>query len=180
MFLGGKFRLQSEHLACFNGGNFILGGQVLRRQDLIDFGLELVEGCYQTYHTTATQIGPEAFSWDDSLVPMNQREFYEKNGFFITNSGYNLRPEVIESYYYAHRATGDPKVRINPLAMLQPKSLGTLHSRQNSIKTGPGKLSLPSTQRLAQGVDLPPFVMSMHPMAVARRTTKSPSSLLKS
>ena len=111
MFLGGQLRLQSQHLACFNGGNFILGGQVLGRQDVVDFGLELVEGCYQTYHTTATKIGPETFGWDDTLVPDDQKEFYDENGFYINNSGYNLRPEVIESYYYAHRATGDPKVR---------------------------------------------------------------------
>jgi hypothetical protein len=34
-----------DFLTCFDGGSFILGGTVLDRQDFIDFGLELVDGC---------------------------------------------------------------------------------------------------------------------------------------
>lgn len=30
----------SEHLACFHGGNFILGGIVLKEQKYIDFGVQ--------------------------------------------------------------------------------------------------------------------------------------------
>ena len=40
----------SGHLACFDGGNFILGGLVLDEQKYIDFGLQLVEGCEDTYN----------------------------------------------------------------------------------------------------------------------------------
>lgn len=101
---------QSQHLACFNGGNYILGGQVLDRPDLVEFGLKLVNGCYQTYHNTATQIGPDSFSWDEESVPDSEKEFFEENGYYAMNSVYNLRPEVIESYYYAFQATGDSKV----------------------------------------------------------------------
>jgi mannosyl-oligosaccharide alpha-1,2-mannosidase len=39
----------------------------------------------------------------------SQAAFYAKSGFFITDSVYDLRPEVIESYYYAYRVTGDTK-----------------------------------------------------------------------
>ncbi|CAE7013269.1 hypothetical protein CFE70_002346 [Pyrenophora teres f. teres 0-1] len=106
---GTKLRLSSQHLACFDGGNFILGGQILNRQDYIDFGLELVNGCHETYISTATGIGPEIFSWNTSAVPANQSTFFNESGFFITNSEYVLRPEVIESFYYAYRATSDPK-----------------------------------------------------------------------
>ncbi|PGH35355.1 mannosyl-oligosaccharide alpha-1,2-mannosidase [[Emmonsia] crescens] len=106
-FRNGELDFASQHLTCFNGGNFLLGGQVLGRQDLIDFGLDLVKGCYHSYRSTATGIGPEAFSWDPKKVPEDQRKFFEKNGFYITSRHYNLRPEVIESYYYAYRMTGD-------------------------------------------------------------------------
>ncbi|USW55058.1 Putative glycoside hydrolase family 47, six-hairpin glycosidase-like superfamily [Septoria linicola] len=99
----------SQHLACFDGGNFILGGIVLGEQKYIDFGLQLVESCEDTYSQTLTKIGPEAFSWNSTAVPANQTEFYERAGFFITSSAYILRPEVIESFYYAYRATGDRK-----------------------------------------------------------------------
>lgn len=108
----GRYGLSSGHLNCFNGGNFLLGGQVLGRSDFKDFGLKLVEGCYATYNATASRIGPEGFGWDPQRVPNNQREFYNKNGFYITQSYYDLRPEVIESIYYAYRMTKDPKVCI--------------------------------------------------------------------
>jgi mannosyl-oligosaccharide alpha-1,2-mannosidase len=106
---GTELLLTSEHLACFDGGNFILAGQTLAVQKYIDFGLALVDGCRATYAATATHIGPEVFGWDPALVPVDQEAFFAKNGFFITSPGYQLRPEVIESYYYAYRATGDTK-----------------------------------------------------------------------
>lgn len=101
--------LKSSHLACFDGGNFILGGLVLGEQRYIDFGLDLVAACENTYTQTLTGIGPESFSWEESEVPANQTEFYERAGFYITDSTYILRPEVLESFYYAYRATGDRK-----------------------------------------------------------------------
>ncbi|PGH28142.1 hypothetical protein AJ80_00032 [Polytolypa hystricis UAMH7299] len=108
-YKGGKLGLSSQHLTCFDGGNFILGGQVLGREDIVNFGLQLVEGCHATYAQTVTKLGPESFSWDEANMADHNREFYEKSGFYITNSAYHLRPEVVESYYYAYRATGDSK-----------------------------------------------------------------------
>lgn len=110
---------------------------MLEEQKYIDFGIQLVEGCevmqdsdimrvlcpltrlhQDTYKQTLTHIGPETFSWNETTVPANQTEFYERAGFYITDSGYALRPEVIESFYYAYRATGDSKyqdVRLFPI-----------------------------------------------------------------
>jgi mannosyl-oligosaccharide alpha-1,2-mannosidase len=170
-------------VACFAGGNFILGGLVLGEQKYVDFGLDLTAGCYDTYHSTLTKIGPEVFEWapascpssnssastsvqrdvqdsqaqaayqahaeadaireahspktspfrnyitptspngpietGDAVVqrsqagcdpiPQAQSDFYAKSGFYFRDSSYDLRPEVIESYYYAYRVTGDPK-----------------------------------------------------------------------
>ncbi|KAJ5725368.1 Mannosyl-oligosaccharide alpha-1-2-mannosidase [Penicillium malachiteum] len=107
----GNYDLSSQHLTCFDGGSFLLGGSVLGRQDFIDFGLELVHGCEATYNSTLTQIGPDSWGWDPSRVPSNQKAFYKKAGFYITNGYYVLRPEVIESFYYAYRITGDDVYR---------------------------------------------------------------------
>ncbi|KAL2170210.1 hypothetical protein VTG60DRAFT_5078 [Thermothelomyces hinnuleus] len=119
LWRGKELRFSSQHLACFHGGSFILGGLTLGEQAYTDLGLALVEGCHATYVGTATGIGPEVFAWQDSQLPLNasnnpspprdQAAFYEKSGFWITNGHYVLRPEVIESYYYAYRATGDTK-----------------------------------------------------------------------
>ncbi|PSR81057.1 putative 1,2-alpha-mannosidase [Coniella lustricola] len=105
----------SEHLACFDGGNFILGGLTLNNPSYIDFGLELVAGCRDTYSQTVTGIGPESFMWlgenspRGASVPAGDEAFYQRAGYYITNSEYITRPEVMESYYYAYRATGDTK-----------------------------------------------------------------------
>jgi mannosyl-oligosaccharide alpha-1,2-mannosidase len=108
-FDGPTIQKKSQHLACFDGGNFILAGQVLGVQKYVAYGLQLVAGCHETYTRTKTRIGPEQFGWDDADVPANQSAFYNASGFYIMDAGYQLRPEVIESYYYAYRATGDAK-----------------------------------------------------------------------
>lgn len=105
-YSNGNYDLSSQHLTCFDGGSFLLGGTVLDRQDFIDFGLELVDGCEATYNSTLTKIGPDSWGWDPKKVPSDQKEFYEKAGFYISSGSYVLRPEVIESFYYAHRVTG--------------------------------------------------------------------------
>lgn len=109
----GNLELDSQHLACFDGGNFILGGTVLDRQDFIDFGLELVHGCEATYNETLTGIGPDSWGWDPKRVPSSQKKFYEKAGFYINSGAYDLRPEVIESFYYAYRVTGNEIVSLH-------------------------------------------------------------------
>ena len=107
-------KLIASTVACFDGGNFVLGGLTLGDQSLVDFGLELTAGCRQTYAKTATKIGPDSFAWEDSKLlnsnpPAGQEDFYNDNGYWLTGESYQLRPEVIESYYYAYRATGDAK-----------------------------------------------------------------------
>ncbi|KAL2838035.1 glycoside hydrolase [Aspergillus pseudoustus] len=106
-----QYSFVSGHLTCFDGGSFLLGGTVLGRQDFTDFGLQLVASCHETYNATVTGIGPESFSWDPSKVPAAQRDLYEQSGFFITGGSYILRPEVIESFYYAWRVTGNEEYR---------------------------------------------------------------------
>lgn len=66
-----QLQFVSTHLACFDGGNIILGGLTLDNDDYVKFGLDLVEACHATYTATATGIGPEVFYWQDSKLPAN-------------------------------------------------------------------------------------------------------------
>jgi mannosyl-oligosaccharide alpha-1,2-mannosidase len=76
-----------------------------------------VNGCEDTYAEDATGIGPEEFRWvtsdtaandpNNPQPPADQLDFYDKSGFYITSGVYLLRPEVLESFYYAYRATGN-------------------------------------------------------------------------
>ena len=120
----------SQHLTCFDGGNILLGAQVLDEAalrnaantsygfldqlglrsapswpDFVRFGLELIEGCHHVYASTATQIGPEVFSWWHVEASSKKPPFFKVE----RPPAYILRPEVMESYYYAYRITGQSK-----------------------------------------------------------------------
>ncbi|KII87574.1 glycoside hydrolase family 47 protein [Plicaturopsis crispa FD-325 SS-3] len=107
----------ASHLECFHGGNWILGGKMLNNQTIIDIGLDLTEACWNTYASTATGIGPEVFYYiskdgnftGDSPPTAEQLAFNEKHGFYISAADYVQRPEVLETNFYAWRATGDIK-----------------------------------------------------------------------
>lgn len=110
-----------SHLACYMAGNWIMGGKLLNNDTIFQIGLDLNEGCWNTYASTATGIGPETFAWVGSdsggdytggASPSSaDLEFYNEHGFYIYNGGsdYIQRPEVLESNFYAWRATGDTK-----------------------------------------------------------------------
>ncbi|KAF9485016.1 seven-hairpin glycosidase [Pholiota conissans] len=115
----GRIRHIGSHLACFYGGNWILGGKMLNNETVVNLGLELSDACWNTYASTATGIGPETFDFmssdgsytgsDQKDIPEDQIAFNEKHGFYIDAPYYVLRPEVLESNFYAWRATGDTK-----------------------------------------------------------------------
>ena len=95
--------------------------------------LQLVNACWNTYTsitwasvcikwTHLSSILPSGPGLDlHSFPPMAiiqtggspataaQIDFYNKHGFYITTSGYILRPEVLESNFFAWRVTGDSK-----------------------------------------------------------------------
>ncbi|KAF7324310.1 alpha-1,2-Mannosidase [Mycena venus] len=106
-----------SHLACFYAGNWLLGGKLVKNQTIIDIALELNDGCWNTYASTATGIGPEDFAFISSdgnftggdAITADQLAFYNQHGYYITTSDYVQRPEVLESNFYAWRITGDTK-----------------------------------------------------------------------
>lgn len=102
-----------SHLGCFAGGNWILGAKMLDNDKFLEYGLALTEGCANTYRSSPSGIGPESFVFvgrDGNIngVTINDRPFYAKHGFDFEVTQYVLRPEVIESIFYAYRTTGDP------------------------------------------------------------------------
>jgi hypothetical protein len=66
------------------------------------------------HFSNRTGIGPDGFAFvsKDSLSTLDaisdqQKAFNAKHGYYITSSAYILRPEVLESNFYAWRATGN-------------------------------------------------------------------------
>lgn len=91
-----------EHLACFFPGTMILGilSQVSEytKRDL-KIALQLLSTCYDLYVTNnKTGLAPDSF-------------YVKKSNIHITNPKFDLRPETIESIYYAWKLTKNQKYR---------------------------------------------------------------------
>ena len=103
-----------SHLGCFAGGNWILGAKMIGRADFDEYGQALTGACANTYSSSPSGIGPESFVFvgegnNTNGVTISDREFYNKHGFDFEVTQYILRPEVLESVFYAYRTTGDTK-----------------------------------------------------------------------
>ncbi|KAI5838014.1 glycoside hydrolase [Morchella snyderi] len=112
----GWFLNEMGHLACFAGGNFLLGGKYLGRDDIVQFGLDVIDACHEIYVGSTTRIGPEYFSWipadtapNATYEPQHETQYKQLKslGYWVTDAKWVLRPETVESYFYAYRITGN-------------------------------------------------------------------------
>lgn len=100
-----------DSLSWFVGGNMILGGMVTSNQTLIDFGLSIANAAGEIYHSTLTGLGGEFVGWTTDCSGDWSPDCNAENSMRITSGEFKLRPEVMETWYYAYRATKDPKYR---------------------------------------------------------------------
>lgn len=118
----GSLTYTQDDYSCFAGGNLLLGCRVLGKPQLCDLGLAVADGCHQTYNATVTGLGPFFWGWYDAAnntfppdkgvdVDAGYRAWAAQHGFFIAqgNEGWFSFPESIESWFYAHRITGDAR-----------------------------------------------------------------------
>lgn len=114
------FENEQSHLSCFAAGNLMLGGRYFKYPNYISLGKALLEACHHTYVSTPTQIGPESWSWVPKFGVENatfepstprQEDELKKNGFWVADARYRLRPEYVESLFYAYRITGEQRYR---------------------------------------------------------------------
>ncbi|KAJ6453651.1 seven-hairpin glycosidase [Mycena vitilis] len=111
-------------LACFSGGNWIMGGKLLNNATIVNLGLNITDSCMNTYNTP-TGMGGGGFAFvtaDGKGTPPSsaaQQAEFNSFGFYNTDNSWYLRPEVIESAVYAWRATGDVKYQTWAANVLQ-------------------------------------------------------------
>jgi mannosyl-oligosaccharide alpha-1,2-mannosidase len=129
---------EMQHLACFSGGMFALAAKVFDRQTDLETARQLVEGCIWAYNQTHTGIMPELFAlvpcpegdriceWkDESADNIHHQHETEhprrlpKGISAIERSGYELRPEAIESIFVLYRITGDETLREKAWVMFE-------------------------------------------------------------
>jgi mannosyl-oligosaccharide alpha-1,2-mannosidase len=130
---------ESEHLACFIGGLFALGGRLFENATYLDTGAKLTRGCIYAYTSFPTGIMPERFNmvkcpgsdpkafcnWDESLWLSERKtrpEYHSglPKGFTTAKDPrYILRPEAIESVFVLWRITGEEIYRDAAWAMFE-------------------------------------------------------------
>jgi mannosyl-oligosaccharide alpha-1,2-mannosidase len=102
---------QFQHLACFAGGMYLLGGRLFANQTHVDIGTKLTDGCVWAYKHSPLGIMPEILEMKacPSWSPCTYDNTQESPFTIIGDPKYILRPEAIESVFYAYRITGDTK-----------------------------------------------------------------------
>ncbi|KAK1837208.1 glycoside hydrolase [Podospora conica] len=113
-----------QHLACFAGGMFALGGRLFHNASHVDVGARLARGCAWAYERFPAGVMPELSEVVACPAPYtkqcqwNQTLFEERGGggeeeeglprpwVSVRDAGYRLRPEAIESLFVMWRVTG--------------------------------------------------------------------------
>lgn len=114
---------EGQHLTCFVGGMFALGGRLLNVPDHIEIGAKLARGCAWAYKSFPTGIMPEIFAlipcpslagcewnehtWKQKMAADSESRDGLPKGFRNARGTlYTLRPEAIESLFILFRITG--------------------------------------------------------------------------
>ncbi|KAK4181716.1 glycoside hydrolase [Triangularia setosa] len=125
---------QVQHLGCFAGGMFALGGKLFHETAHVKIGEQLARGCAWAYDAFPSGIMPEVSEiipcpapssapspskeeeeeefpqckWDDTVYKQATTTpgRYPKPFKAVQDASYLLRPEAIESIFIAYRITG--------------------------------------------------------------------------
>ncbi|KAM0234646.1 hypothetical protein ACHAP5_009997 [Fusarium lateritium] len=108
---------ESQHLTCFTGGMFALGGKLLEIEEYVKIGEKLARGCGWAYKAFPTGMMPEIFDLVrcPTLEPCEfenerwtpQRKSIPPSFQHARDPRYLLRPEAIESIFIMYRITAD-------------------------------------------------------------------------
>ncbi|KAI1098710.1 glycoside hydrolase family 47 protein [Jackrogersella minutella] len=121
---------EGQHLACFVGGMFGLGGKLFNIPEHLQIGEKITRGCVWAYDAMPTGIMPEIFDLEkcDTLEPCEWDEAgWEDDSDTQLTRGfknardprYLLRPEAVESVFLMYRMTGNSEYQEMAWRMFQ-------------------------------------------------------------
>ncbi|KAK1487330.1 glycosyl hydrolase family 47 [Colletotrichum cuscutae] len=111
---------ESQHLSCFVGGMFGLGGKLFGIKEHMGLAERLARGCGWAYNSFPTGLMPEIFgmvpcetldgcNWDEGRWKREGASGLKKGFSHARDPRYILRPEAIESIFLMYRMTGNPE-----------------------------------------------------------------------
>lgn len=110
----GRFSAKMDHLVCFLPGTLALGAHHGLPADHMELARALMDTCYQMNRQMETGLSPEIVHFN--LHPQKAQKDVQVKPADRHNL---LRPETVESLFYLHRLTGDPKYQDWGWALLQ-------------------------------------------------------------
>ncbi|KAK2595840.1 hypothetical protein N8I77_013633 [Diaporthe amygdali] len=121
---------EGQHLACFVGGMFLLGGRTFGIEPHIRIGERVTRGCTWGYEAFPTGLLPELFGllpcpslapcdWDEEKWSKQGNQALKKGFKHARDTRYILRPEAIESVFILYRVTGQEEIRDIAWTMFQ-------------------------------------------------------------
>lgn len=127
---------EGQHLACFAGGMFAMGGRMFDIPEHVEIGAKLTHGCIWAYNAFMTGLSPEIFKlvpckslsgcewdeqkWIEALYDDSDGRDSLPRGFVnARDPRYILRPEALESVFILYRITGHEEYRETAWRMFQ-------------------------------------------------------------
>lgn len=112
-----ELRAEGQHLSCFVGGMFGLGGKLFSIPEHVTIGEKIAKGCAWVYDSFPTGIMPEIYNlfpcpsleacaWDEDSWKAQGDSTLRKGFKNARDPRYLLRPEAIESIFLMYRMTG--------------------------------------------------------------------------
>jgi mannosyl-oligosaccharide alpha-1,2-mannosidase len=140
---------ESEHLSCFIGGLYALGGRLFENTEYLNTGAKLAQGCMYAYKSFPSGIMPERYNmvlcpdnkkckWDEERWAIESKkrpewkEHLPKGFTTAKDPRYILRPEAIESVFVLWRITGEEQYRDAAWEMFQAVANATDTSYANA------------------------------------------------
>lgn len=156
---------EGQHLSCFTGGMYALGGKVFGLPEHVELGAKLTNGCIWAYHAFPAGIMPETFEltkcdllsgckwneqkWLDTINTNPERLDRLPKGFKnVRDPSYILRPEAIESVFIMYRITGYEEYREAAWKMFESIQNATDTKYGNSAIADVTKVSTSKTDRM--------------------------------
>jgi Glycosyl hydrolase family 47 len=105
----GHANQETEHLACFLGGNLLLGNAAY-----LKLAAGVTESCVAMYTSTTSRLGSDGVSWQGShpVEKCGSSPKGHEGADILQRSPSNLqRPETVESLFFLWRKTRDPRYR---------------------------------------------------------------------